>query len=141
MEYLKDTLMFKVRGIRKRILSAANKRLSGTGLTLELYVALHFAYENQGLSQKELAELIWDNTNVVVKLVDRLEAMGLIRRELNPSDRRAFALFVTEKGEEVCHRYWKEILDYQEACLSGLNLEESQQFKHYLDIVLAEPSD
>ena len=136
MEFLKDTLMYKIRGIRKQILTAAKQSLADSNLTLELYVALHFAYENQGLSQKELADLVWSDANVVVRMIDRLEKLELIRREPNPNDRRAFSLFVTEKGEEVCHKYWKDLQKYQEETLSHLSAEERQNFKRYLDIVL-----
>ena len=138
MDYLKNTLIYKIRGIRKKMLMASKQALAESGLTLELYVALHFAYENQGLTQKALADLVWTDSNVVVRMVDKLEEMALLRRVRHTDDRRAYSLYVTEKGEQIANEYWQKLIEYQEECLASLSKQERQDFKRYLDVVLAE---
>ncbi len=49
-------------------------------------------------SQQELGELFGVNRTVMVALVDRLEASGLVERRRNPSDRRSYALEPTDEG-------------------------------------------
>jgi DNA-binding MarR family transcriptional regulator len=49
-------------------------------------------------SQQQLAELLDVNRTIMVKIVDRLEAAGLIERRRNPADRRSYALEPTEAG-------------------------------------------
>lgn len=51
------------------------------------------------LSQRQLGEVLTVNRSVMVKLVDRLEADGLLQRERDPDDRRSYALRVTEHGK------------------------------------------
>jgi DNA-binding MarR family transcriptional regulator len=49
-------------------------------------------------SQQELSGRLHVNRTIMVKLVDRLEAAGLVRRERNTADRRCYALVVTPRG-------------------------------------------
>jgi DNA-binding MarR family transcriptional regulator len=49
-------------------------------------------------SQQQLAELLDVNRTIMVKVVDRLEAAGLIERRRNPADRRSYALEPTTEG-------------------------------------------
>jgi DNA-binding MarR family transcriptional regulator len=49
-------------------------------------------------SQQELAELLGVNRTIMVGLIDRLEAAGLLERRRNPADRRSYALEPTEAG-------------------------------------------
>ena len=138
MDYLRNTLIYKIRGVRKKMVTASKQALEEINLTLELYVALHFTYENPGLSQKELADLVWTDSNVVVRMVDKLEEMGLMRRQHRKDDRRAYSLYVTDEGEKVANEYWQKLIDYQEECLASLSASERQDFKRYLNVVLGE---
>jgi DNA-binding MarR family transcriptional regulator len=52
-------------------------------------------------SQQELSGRLHVNRTIMVKLVDRLEAAGLVRRERNTADRRCYALVVTPRGFEA----------------------------------------
>lgn len=49
-------------------------------------------------SQQDLSGHLRVNRTIMVKLVDKLEAAGLVERQRNPRDRRAYALVVTPKG-------------------------------------------
>lgn len=53
------------------------------------------------VSQRNLAELLGFNPTIVVKLVDAVEASGLVRRERDPADRRAYALTLSAAGHRV----------------------------------------
>jgi DNA-binding MarR family transcriptional regulator len=50
------------------------------------------------LSQQQLAKGLDVNRTAMVKLIDRLEARGLVERVRNPADRRAYALHATQAG-------------------------------------------
>jgi DNA-binding MarR family transcriptional regulator len=52
------------------------------------------------LSQQELAQRLDVNRTMMVKLIDGLEAGGLVERLRNPEDRRAYALVATHAGLE-----------------------------------------
>jgi DNA-binding MarR family transcriptional regulator len=55
--------------------------------------------ESGPVSQARLGKLLKINRTIMVKLVDGLEAAGLVRRERDPADRRCYALVPTAEGE------------------------------------------
>jgi DNA-binding MarR family transcriptional regulator len=52
-------------------------------------------------SQQDLAQRLNVNRTMMVKLIDSLEARGLVVRLRNPEDRRAYALHATPAGNET----------------------------------------
>lgn len=62
-------------------------------------LGLLMALETAGpMSQRRLGEMLSVNRTVMVKVTDKLELSGLLRRERDPADRRNYALRVTEAG-------------------------------------------
>ncbi|WP_225848783.1 MarR family transcriptional regulator [Streptomyces sp. HPF1205] len=52
-------------------------------------------------SQQDLGELLGINRTTMVKLIDRLESAGLVRRSRNPGDRRSYVLALTAVGRDA----------------------------------------
>ena len=78
-----------------------NKALKPFGLRMVTYSALIMVVDNPGLRQSQLADaLAIERPNLVV-ILDELENAGLITREKVPTDRRAWALNPTLKGQKV----------------------------------------
>jgi len=65
------------------------------------YGPLIFVYENPGRSQEALASHFAMTKGTVAKMLQRFENAGLIRREVNSSDRRAYCVYPTERMEEI----------------------------------------
>jgi DNA-binding MarR family transcriptional regulator len=62
----------------------------------------HFAVLDQlgshRYSQRRLAELTGSDKSTMVRLIDDLEAKGLVRRESSPDDRRVYTITLTSSG-------------------------------------------
>ncbi|MBD5507359.1 MAG: MarR family transcriptional regulator [Lachnospiraceae bacterium] len=136
MEYLKDTTIYKLLFVQKKLVSAVRSDFVDVDITHENYISLHFIYENPGITQAELAELNTKDRNVIVKTVDRLEKNGWVRRVRSMDDRRAFTLFATDSGEEIIHRYWDKLVQRQKEALSVLTEEEQRILDTLLEKVL-----
>lgn len=54
-----------------------------------------------GQSQRQLSTRLGVHRNVMVSLIDSLEEQGLVQRNPCPSDRRAFAVTLTDKAREL----------------------------------------
>ncbi|HEX6864152.1 MAG TPA: MarR family transcriptional regulator [Thermoanaerobaculia bacterium] len=52
----------------------------------------------------ELVRVFGIKQSTFTSLLDRLEKAGLIRREMNPGDRRSFLIHITEAGRELAER-------------------------------------
>ncbi|REF00955.1 MarR family winged helix-turn-helix transcriptional regulator [Thermomonospora umbrina] len=62
-------------------------------------------------SQARLGELLDINRTIMVKLVDRLEDAGLVRRRRAAEDRRRYALEITDAGGEVLAALRRQVAD------------------------------
>lgn len=71
----------------------------------DVLLALEHAPENR-LRMGELAEHVTLSRSGLTRLIDRIEAAGLVERNLCPSDRRAFETVLTSKGREARAQSW-----------------------------------
>lgn len=79
------------------------------------------------MSQAELGGLLNIASPSVVKVVDELERLDLVRRELSISDRRVHALKVTDKGALEIQRYQLVIKSFERSIASALDARERAQ--------------
>lgn len=84
---------------RKRILGP---KLQELGLTVGegQARALRGLLEEGPMTQKELADLCMRDTATMSRNIDRLERVGLLRREANPGCRRSYLICLTEEGRK-----------------------------------------
>ncbi len=79
----------------------ADRRASAQGLTLAQWKILMHLDQQAGLSQKELAEIVEVEPITIARLIDRLEARGLVQRRDDPTDRRIWRLHLTRGAAPV----------------------------------------
>jgi DNA-binding MarR family transcriptional regulator len=72
--------------------------LAGHGLVSIEYGVLATLAEEPGIDQRRLAEALGIDRNSAGQVAEALAQRGLIRREVDPADRRARCLFLTEEG-------------------------------------------
>ena len=71
-------------------------------LTLVWYDALvHLENATDGLGMTELANRILASKSGLTRVIDRMEADGLVRRERPPEDRRVVKVFITAAGRNT----------------------------------------
>jgi DNA-binding MarR family transcriptional regulator len=74
------------------------EQLAPLGLEPRHFGMLTRLAANEGKSQQAIGELIGLNPTRMVFLVDELEQRGLVERRRYPTDRRSYALYLTEPG-------------------------------------------
>ena len=92
-----------------RVTRAIGRDLAGAGLPdLGWYDLLWTLYRQPGrsLRVKELAEEVVLSPTAMSRFVDRVEAAGCVRREPDPTDRRALQVTLTDEGVELLRRMW-----------------------------------
>ena len=75
----------------------------------------------EGINQAGLAELLDIEPITLVRLLDRLEAMGLVERRLDPRDRRQRNLYLTEQAWPELERIRALGAEVREEALAGLD--------------------
>jgi DNA-binding MarR family transcriptional regulator len=81
----------------------------------------------EGLSQQQLADLLGVHRNVMVGILDELEARKLVRRERDPKDRRAHRIHLTPRAHEVLRQANTTIDGLEEDMFACLTPSEHDQ--------------
>ena len=76
-------------------------RKNGINLTPEQFLTIDILWNQGAMSQTALAEQLQKDKNSVTKLVDALEAKGLVYRKRDKEDRRSNTLILSKKAEEM----------------------------------------
>lgn len=120
-----DTLQGFVGYHMKRAFNVVQADLTKTLKPFELrmltYTALVLIVDNPGLSQSQLAGAMDVERPNLVVIVDELEQRDLIARNRVPTDRRAYALQATLKGQRLCRRAVKAVVAHEQRLLQGVD--------------------
>jgi DNA-binding MarR family transcriptional regulator len=95
---------------------------------------------NEGLSQQALGQAIGVAPSRIVALVDELEHHGLVERRLNPKDRRAREIHLTDEGRATLAAVTAAGLAHEERLCVDLTAAERVEL-HGLLLRLAETLD
>lgn len=79
------------------------------------------------ISQQRIAEGLKVNRTMMVKVVDELEGMGFVERRRDPSDRRSYALHVTDAGHAALDRLQTDVVRAEQRMLEPLTPPERQR--------------
>jgi MarR family transcriptional regulator for hemolysin len=79
-----------------------------------------------GLSQVQLAQELGMESPSLVRLLDKLTAADLIRRECDASDRRSNRLSLTEKGWSIYPEMERELTTLRNQVFAGMSATEVQ---------------
>lgn len=108
-------------------------------VALREVAAVALLAERAPISQRELGELLHINRSIMVKLVDSLEAKGLVLRERKAGDRRSYALQLTDKGHRVREELLGELSRGDEQLTARLTPEECSELNRALMDLLDDP--
>ncbi len=124
---MSDSIAFVVadvsRMMRKRFDVAARK----IGVTGPQWRVLFIIHRRPGINQGQLADTLEVEPITTCRMVDRLETAGLIERRRDPSDRRAWQLFLTDAAAPLLERVRTVAEEMTDIVTVGLTDAEKQQ--------------
>lgn len=80
-----------------------NAILADHGLTLPQWVILSALWREDGMLVSEIARYTTNALPAASRIVDRMETAGLVSRAIDPADRRAVRVHVTDKARQLTH--------------------------------------
>lgn len=98
--------------------------LAREDLTPLIFGVMAAVVEDPGSGQRHLASRMGIDAVSFGQMIDFLEQRGLVRRELDPDDRRARCLYVTKRGAQLRRRLRPVLLAAQERLLAPLSKSE-----------------
>jgi DNA-binding MarR family transcriptional regulator len=105
------------------------------GITLQQFNVLRIlrGAGGEGMPTLEVAARMIEQTPGVTRLLDRLEAKGLVRRQRCPKDRRQHLCWITEQGSGLLANLDAPMVKANQASLKGLSAAEQEELIRLLD--------
>jgi DNA-binding MarR family transcriptional regulator len=126
------TLMAQVARLLRR---SFDERARSIGVTRPQWQVLGLLKLHAGSNQGALAEMLEVEPITLGRMVDRLQEAGLVERRADPTDRRAWLIHLTGKGEDLLDQLRPLGVDTLDDALEGLSQVERDQFVAVLDRV------
>jgi len=97
---LPKQIAFLVNDVARLMRRKFDQRCQTIGLTRAQWQVLAYVGRNEGTNQAGLAEFMEIEPITLSRHLDRMQASGIVERRQDPSDRRAYQLFLTDAGKE-----------------------------------------
>ncbi|PHM20392.1 MAG: MarR family transcriptional regulator [Curvibacter sp. PD_MW3] len=131
-----ESVGYLMRRIISLLAQEVERELEPEGLTHAQWVPLFMLSSGRATTGAELARECSLDAGAMTRLVDRLEAKGLCRRERSSEDRRVVKLDATVEGREAIKVVPQVLSRVQNTALSGFTREEWQALKDMLHRIL-----
>lgn len=116
---------------------AFRKRLATLGLTPNQFTVLRWLEEDDGggVRQSEICSRMASDPNTIAALVERMQSDGMVKRKVDPTDRRARLISSTAKGRRTYAKARPIAVDLQEEVLQAIPVGERERLLEQIEIL------
>ncbi len=112
LDMLNNDTMLKVVRISEALVKAGDRFFSKYGVTTAQYdVLVILKYSEKRLTQSDLGGHRVVSRSNITGIIDRLEKLGLVKREGSTDDRRVKYTAITQKGKDLIKRVEEKYFD------------------------------
>lgn len=130
---LDDCVAFVTSKVSKKIADVFNEKLNNYDITRVQWIALYFLGKSESINQTELADKMDIKKSTMVRLIDRMEKEGYVRRKKDIEDRRITYICLTALGKKIR----KELLpfgkEFSDLITRDISDEDMKIFKKVLN--------
>jgi DNA-binding MarR family transcriptional regulator len=110
LDYLLPIYLIRIGRIVERVGSQRSKRTFGlSGSEIRVLMALRRAGGDHARRPTDLFRALLVTSGAMTKTVDRLSALGLVRRRTDPADKGGFLVHLTPKGKKTADDAMTEV--------------------------------
>ncbi|MEZ8167111.1 MarR family winged helix-turn-helix transcriptional regulator [Vibrio tasmaniensis 1F-187] len=111
--------------------------LKENGLTIALWPTLMCLWEEEGITQRDIAAKSKVENSTTTRTLDKLEKLELVERRADPNSRRSFRIYLTEKGKALEEQLIPIPTRLNKELMNELDAEEQQQMIKLLQKMVA----
>jgi DNA-binding MarR family transcriptional regulator len=119
------TLLAQVSRLLRR---SFDERARGMGVTRPQWQVLSLLKLHAGSNQGTLAELLEVEPITLGRMIDRLQEADLVERRADPTDRRAWRIHLTDKGDLLLDQLRPSARETLASALDGVSAREREAF-------------
>jgi DNA-binding MarR family transcriptional regulator len=106
---------------------------NGFEITAEQWAIIRHLWEEDGLSQREIAEKTSKDKPNITRMIDALEQKRLVFRQPDPQDRRKYCIYLTREGKHLQERLLPLAQNLRERVTQNLTAQEIKFLQDTLD--------
>ena len=114
-------LLFLLHDVARLLRIEGDRRARARGMTRAQWAILIWLERQPGISQKELSELLEVEPITVARLIDRLEARGMVERRPDPRDRRIWRLHLRPEAHEELREISRQRIEINRMLTANLD--------------------
>ncbi|CAK2752895.1 MarR family transcriptional regulator, transcriptional regulator for hemolysin [Vibrio crassostreae] len=107
------------------------------GLSIALWPTLMCLWEEEGVTQRDIAAKSKVENSTTTRTLDKLEKLELVERRVDPHSRRSFRIYLTEKGKALEEVLIPIPVKLNEELMAALDTKEQQQMISLLKKMVA----
>ena len=134
---MNETIGFLLNDSARLFRRAFNPRTKDSGITALQWRMISYLKRHEGIRQGPLAELIEVEPITLSRMVDRLVEAGLVERRADPTDRRAWRLYLTTRAGDLLRTMRRTAEDLHAEATEGLSPAEREQLAVLVERVRA----
>ncbi len=116
-----NDFLFLLYDVARTMRTRADQRARTRGMTRAQWVILARLERQPGMTQNEMAAIVEVEPITIARLVDRLEARGLVARKADPKDRRMWRLHLRPAAAPVLREIAKYRAEINALITAGMN--------------------
>lgn len=97
--------------------------------------ALNRLWVQDGLNQVQIATMINADKPMVTRMLDQMEKKGWVVREPDPTDRRAYRIYLTKLGKALRYELVPLFIEAREQAMKGLTKKDQEDLRRILRII------
>jgi len=135
LAYRLGCLMSEVKNnLKHRIL--VKIRESSTNLSFEMAEVLGYLWKNDGINQREIADLTFRDKSSMTYLVDNLVERNFVTRVEDKNDRRNKLIYLTQEGQDLKEQLQPKVTEVYEKIAEELEMKELQDCMMVLNKII-----
>jgi DNA-binding MarR family transcriptional regulator len=134
---IRSSLGYLLTHVRQEWIDAIEKELKPFDLSAAQYIVILNVGSGRAQTPIALCRTLQYDTGAMTRLIDRVEAKGLIKRVAHDADRRCVALEMTAAGSELYPKLVEIVKEMNRRATKGLTREEIDQLEALLRRVAA----
>ncbi|MNN49477.1 Multidrug resistance operon repressor [compost metagenome] len=134
---LEESLGFILNKTNTKLKNQLFQRFKEDDITPEQWSVLTCLWQQEGISPKELADLIYKDKPNTNRILEKLQAKGLILRKPHPIDRRAYQIYLTERGWTIKDKLIAKVTQLQDEVTAGMEQAQVEEMKRLLNQMYA----
>ena len=134
---MNETIGFLLNDSARLFRRAFNARTKDSGITALQWRLISYLKRQEGIRQGPLAELIEVEPITLSRMVDRLVEADLVERRADPTDRRAWRLYLTPRAGDLLRTMRRTAEALNDEAAEGLTPAEREQLAALVERVRA----